>query len=39
MYIKRKPVKFGAFWFLNCENRFIGSKDMAKKPKKIAHFF
>jgi len=35
---KKKARKFGAFWFLNYENRLIGSKDMAKKPKKIALF-
>jgi len=36
--IKRGPVKFGAFWFWNYENRFIGSKCVAKKPKKLVIF-
>ena len=39
LYTIGKSLKFGVFWFLNYENRLSGSKDIAKKPKKIDHFW
>ena len=39
MYIIRKPLKFGVYWFLNHENRFTGSKSMTKNFKKMTIFW
>ena len=39
VYISRKPLKFGVWWFLNEENRFTGSKDMTNIPKKMTIFW